>query len=62
MHNIILTYNLNIIDNHSYIYIYIYINSLKSFLRILLGKKCKLSIFLKNFMFINSKFVSFCMQ
>ena len=58
MHNIILTYNLNIIDNHSYIYI----NSLKSFLRILLGKKCKLSIFLKNFMFINSKFFSFCMQ
>ena len=58
MHNIILTYNLNIIDNHSYIYI----NSLKSFVRILLGKKCKLSIFNKNFMFINSKVFSFCMQ
>ena len=60
MHNIILTYNLNIIDNHSYIYIYI--NSLKSFLRILLGKKCKLSIFKKKFMSINSKFFSFCIQ
>ena len=31
-----------------YIYIYIYFNSLKSLVKILLGKKCKLSIF-RNF-------------
>ena len=35
-------YNLNIIDSHSYIYFF---NSLKSLVRILLGRKCKLSIF-----------------
>ena len=35
-------YNLNIIDKHSYMFF----NSLKSLVRILLGRKYKLSIFL----------------
>ena len=50
-------YNLNIIDGHSYVFS----NSLKSFIKILLGRKCKLTIYLF-FMFINSKLFGFCKQ
>ena len=42
MHSIIPIYNLNTIDSYSYIFF----NSLKSLVRILLGIKCKLSMFI----------------
>ena len=51
-------YNLNIIDNHSYIFF----NSLKSPVRILLGRKYKLSILKKKLMFINSRLFGFFTQ
>ena len=51
-------YNLNIIDSHSYIFF----NSLKSPVRILLGRKYKLSILKKKIMFINSRLFGFFTQ
>ena len=48
-------YNLNIIYRHSYIFF----NSLKSLVRILLGRKYKLSILKKKIMFINIRLFGF---